>query len=710
MTDESSPVLVASGAASPAGARPAARGLRSRGREELLQAAGPSVAWLAGLVVCLALHSTRAYLSAAIWGLLLLASFVSWGAALVGALSTESRFGWGLEGSVGLALSLFVFADLACVHMVSAPAVVMWSAAGPIALAAVRLRTSRTPRATVLRPPLQRALTWLKRRPSLTVGLGLAVLGTMAALQYVQAVADTNFNIWDDNEAYRAFARQLLETGSIYDPFSYRRASAYSGQSIGHAMVLALADRERLHIFDGGICLLLLLGLVTGFRSYPRAGAWPAIATAGLFALTLLFTPHNLASELSGAVFFLALFRLLDDPHFRDAPPRLHTVLAGLMVAAVCSLRQNYMPMAVGFVGLHYLSLAAFPPAGTERRAWLVHGAAVLGAVLVCILPWVILSIASTGTPFFPVIRGNVFPGYGFVGRCSWAEFLRWALANLLYAYPLGTTSLLFLAGFLLPANGRTRALHALLFSSVGGFALMMYFFQGIDAADSIGRYYFAFVVAYCIAVSLRAFAEVSATRRAGGALAAAASVAVALGLHLVAARDTIRDVYQERITALDAFVRQRGPGVRPTDVEGLYRRVQESVPPGQSILVMVDHAYFLDWRRNRLFLDDLPASVAPGSVPPNFEGPEALAKFLHGLGIRYVAYTWGPPSPEYQWEFWQHRFDLPPSPNGRGDFYKNTARFELDFFKALLAFHSSRKIVFHEAEMTVLDLETPAS
>ncbi len=44
-----------------------------------------------------------------------------------------------------MALTVWVFGALACVRLVSVPAVVIWSAAGPLLLAGDRLRRRRDP-------------------------------------------------------------------------------------------------------------------------------------------------------------------------------------------------------------------------------------------------------------------------------------------------------------------------------------------------------------------------------------------------------------------------------------------------------------------------------------------------------------------------------------------------------------------------------------
>jgi hypothetical protein len=670
----------------------------------------PAVLWAFGFAACARLHETRGYLCAASWGLLLILSFVAWGAALTGVLLPRETFGWGLRGSIGLALSLFVLGSLACVRLVSTTAIVIWSLAGPLAFGVVRFRRVPSLPSGVARPRrrlrqhVEGLIRQVRRGPSLSYFVGLLVLYAMAVLQYVNSVTDVQFNAYDDNMAYRSFARQFLDIGTYYDPFSFRRICTLGGQSLGQAMVLGLTDYNRLHLFDGGICVVLMLGLVTGFRSYPRAGARAAILAAGLLAMTLPYTPHNTASELSGVVFFLALFQVVDRPSVEHSSARANAILIGLLVAAACSLRQNYIAAAMGFAALHSLGMVVL--VGRGRRVEFFRRAIATGAwIVIGMAPWMILSWIAARTPFYPLIRGTGVPGFGFVGKVAWAEALRWSLENLFYFFPFGSVALLFVAVAALPCTRRNWALHAFLFSSTVAFALMMYIFQSADQADSIARYYFAFVTAFALAATLRALGEAGSVRRVGGAFMAGAAAVVALGVHFVTTKETTRKLYSDRITSLQDFVRQRGPGVGYKELDNLYRRIQDVVPRGEPILMMLDHTYLMNGRRNPIFNYDQPGAVGPRGGPPVFKGADAFASYLHSLGIRFIAYNLGPSSPDYNWGMWQGRLDAEVPPSGRG-LYKNQARFELDFFQVLTTLSSQCAVVFEEGEVKVLDLE----
>ena len=675
-------------------------------------ALAPAVAWLVACRQCRAMHETRAYMAAALWGLLLLASFVSWGASAASLLYKKKALGWGFHATVGMGLTLTVFGALACLHLVSVNAIVVWSALGPLVWGIARtLRSAPLLQTSPLRLP---TFAWCARwvrchllRPRPLVFLfGLAVLYAMAALQYAESVTNTSFNPWDDEGSYRAFARQFLDTGTLYQPFSYRRIGAYGGQSLLHAMVLALTDRDRLHIVDNGLCALVMLGLVTGYRTRPRWAAYGGALAAGLLAMTLPHTPHNTGSELSGVVFFLALFRLFDDPHFESAPLRSNAILAGLLAAGACTLRQNYLSAAITFVALVYVALVLFP--GMKRRVvWIRQGAATAGATLLFLAPWLILSLVTARTAFYPIIKGNMRADFGVVGRVSWDEGLRWALLNLFTFKPISTLALLFLAAFMLPFTRRNRASHAFMLCNVVAFALMMHFFQNFDDAASIARYYFAFTVAFGIAATLGALGAVSSAPLRGGAVGAVAIAMSAVGMQFANQKETLLNLEFGRISALRELLFQRGPAPAQGQ-DDLYQRLQESVPRNAPLLAMLDHTYYLDGRRNALRLYDHPGAMGPPPGPPCFQGPEAFARYMHSMGIRYVAYQLGPSSVEYTWDMWRRRMSAEQPPNTRGGFYKNQARFELDFFDVLTALTSSRRSLFNEGDIRVLDLESP--
>ncbi len=684
---------------------------RSR-RQQLvtnLRAIAPTGLWLAGFASCAALRSSRPTLSAALWGLLLLGSFVAWGRLAARALRDRRQLGWAFDGCVGMALTLAVFGVLACVRLVSAPLILTWAAAGPLAAAAFSLRAalartrgevddpsaSRAPAAGSSGPP-----------PSLVYAAGIALLWTMAALQYCFSVTDAWFNPWDDNMAYRSFVQQFLDTGTLYEPFSYRRVASFGGASLLQALVLAFSYRDRVHIMDNGIAVLLTLGLVTSYRAGPRRTVRAGILAAGLLLLTLNYERHNLGGQMTGAVLFLALFRLLDDVSFEGRPARANAVIAGLLVASICTQRQNYLAAATGMVAFYYL-LRVPSLAPSLRWAWLRQGAMVGGATVAFLLAWCVLAFVSARTPLYPLLNGNVNRDFGAaVGGVPIAAELKWALSVMLHFKTVPSISLLFLAAAIIPFARGARALHSFLLASTFAFVLMMHFFRTFGDADSIMRYLFASSLAFSLASVLRTFREGGRAKRAHTALAATALAAVAVGTSIMASNDLTLVLYGQRIDAA-AKLLDRGDGRAANDpLQAFYRRLQASVPPGEPILVTLDHTYYLDGRRNPIYNYDQPGTIGPRGGPPAFAGPEAMAQYLGSVGIRYFAYVFGPSSPEYKRSQWEGaRIE-----GKQGIWLQRHARLVMDFFDTVTALAASRRSVFHEGDVRVLDLATPAA
>jgi hypothetical protein len=641
-------------------------------------------------------------MAAAIWGLLLLVSFIAWGRTLARALPGARPLGWGFDGCVGMSLTVAVFGVLACMRLVSVATVMVWTAAGPLVFGLSRAEPT----------PLRTRLPWLAqmRRPTVVFLLGLGLLAVAVAFKYAHAVTDVTFNTWDDEMAYRAFARQFLDTGTLYEPFSYRRIASYGGQSLLQALVLAVADRDRLHILDNGICWILVFGLVTGYARTGGSAARAAVLAAALIAVTLPHTPHNLASEVSGELLFLALFRLFDDPGFERVPIRTSAILTGVLAAAACTLRQTYLAAAVLFVGSFH-GLLTWLPRGADRRAAIRRATETAAAAFLFLAPWMVLAVLTVRTPLYPLLNGNMRADAGTAGSVSGYEELRWTLTNLLNltgSKPVQTLPLFFVAAFFLPFVRRNRAVHAFLAAATLAFVLTLHFFRTQIDGDSIARYHFAFTVAFCLAVTLRVLRMVGKRRRAGATLVAAMVAVVAVGQQIIGARDPIMKRAVADITGLDELMKRHA--VKPAELDETYARLQGSVPAGQRMLTMLEHSYLLDGRRNPYYHYDYPGMMGPRPGPPDFQGPEAFADYMRSLRIRYIAYQLGASSKEYNEVYWQQNLNAETPPHGRSGFHKNQARFELDFFATLRELSRSRKSVFSEGELRVLDLETPAN
>ena len=132
---------------------------------------------------------------------------------------------------------------------------------------------------------------------------------------------------------------------------------------------------------------------------------------------------------------------------------------------------------------------------------------------------------------------------------------------------------------------------------------------------------------------------------------------------------------------------------------------MQSAVPPSETVLASMDFPFLFDFRRNTVFLIDLPgsASLAPGM--PFFQGSHALATYLTSHGIRYVAYDYatGAGTPTDGGLGALARDDRHPAA-------QSIARLIIDFHDSLEELGRSDQQVFDDGTAFVLDLARPTS
>jgi len=251
-------------------------------------------------------------------------------------------------------------------------------------------------------------------------------------------------------------------------------------------------------------------------------------------------------------------------------------------------------------------------------------------------------------------------------------------------------------------------AARAQLIGVVVGFVLLVHTFQSSIFADSMARYYFSFVTAYILAVTLRALS--------GGArswLRRIPSILVVAGfaVQLYLTQDDIHSTIVGWLSSAKNLAHSHNPmrEWEPTALAMKYETLQRAVPVDASMLVMVDYSYLFDFKRNEIIHFDQPGATSPPPHVPFFQGSQAFARYFVGLGIRYVVFIVGE-SIEYNKQVWRARGGMDVPQGERGAMYKIQSRYYLNTFDNLIALTRSRKVLAHEGDYWVLDLEASPS
>lgn len=554
---------------------------------------------------------------------------------------------------------------------------------------------------TCAEPSLVRAgrgLVRLSRDPY--AALGWALIAGLIAVRILGAVASPRANPYDDDICYTPFIRRLLQTGDLIEPFSFRRLSAFGGQTVLGALAGVRGTLANVNLVDHGLFLMITVALTVGLLRERRVERF--IGAALLLVLALLPDASiNTASYWSGAALFLGLYRTAAAG---DAMTPRRAALLGLVAAATCTLRQNYLPVAAGFVVL-VLVLRLRRPLRASLRAdrWLWAGAVAGG--LLALAPYLIASWRSCQTFLYPVQLGTFNPDIHLAPTVwtGWQE-LRFLLSVVLAPDPIRVFIPLIPLWVVCRDRRAGRPLLALGVAAAVGFVLMCHAFALADAPN-LWRYAFGYAVALLVAL----VAEVGAGDAAAPAPELAAPVVARFWL---VACLLIQLVLTGRMAGRmirtigdDLIVASQGAPAGDATVAATYQQMQAAVPAGSPLVVMLDQPVYLDYARNRIINLDTPghASYPPGV--PAFRGAEPVAAYLRAHRLRYLAFV----RPEqsryfYRRTFWVERLLIDV------ELWRIVAAYMVDTIDNFAALAGRYRVLFDRDGLVVLDLASPGS
>jgi hypothetical protein len=625
------------------------------------------------------------------WGAVMLGAYVGYGTALSG-LAGQGRSALALRAVWGMGVLTFIGGVLASVSLLSRGVLLTLVGTGVVLLLVCATRARGE-----LGHSLRARYRAMRREPARNVVV--LALCLLASFQILGGAADSASNPYDDDVAYLPMAKQLLEQGTLIDPFSFRRLSTLGGQALQQATLLLEAPLSQLNAFDRSICFLLALGLLAAQRTQGRR---PPFVARALGALVLIGLPNisiNLASHYSGLAVFLGLYQSLERLSFPLAIARGRQVMRllplALTAALACTLRQNF----IAFVGLFLMTSYGFAlgrrPRGERRWRSCVELLLCGGLVVAALSPWLLLSYRSSGTPFFPLWPGTFNPDVALQSQWrSVSKLLRFAWQVWVQGDPFVLLVVFALAGLSVREASRRRPVASQWVATAVVLLLSCVSLRLMDAAN-LARYCFGYLAASIL------FTWQSASARTRNEPILTALLAAALVANLARNETRTFEMVDHRLMDLAELLRRSTPAqVEPPNAQA-YRHLQNGVPEGAPLLVMLDEPHHLDYSRNAILNLDLPGIASPAPGLPSFQGPEALATYLRERGIRYLAFVRPERSPfAYRRSAWAPRiFDAQ-------EIWRVYVPYMLDTMDNVAGLAESRVRLLEEDGMVLLDLE----
>ncbi|HEX2692178.1 MAG TPA: hypothetical protein VHN14_36460 [Kofleriaceae bacterium] len=599
----------------------------------------------------------------------------------------------GLAAGLGAAGYLAIAGVLVAAGVLTRPVIL-----GGLALGAAGFAWREVTAPVALWHHVRSGVRYVRRAPAL--GVLVAVLVLLACVRMLGAVAALDRNPWDDDLAYTPLIKRLLDTGNLIEPFSFRRLGAYGGQIALQALGAARGTLANVHLIDKGLGLAIALFAMTGYARERRTQPlWLA-----LIALVVLLLPEaaiNTASYWTGVAAFLVLYRVV----VCEAWP-----LVGLVAAATCTLRQNFLSTVAVFLAAVLISrLVTLSRTRPFREAWQRERggwALVVGVALGAIVPWWIAAYASNHTFLFPLIDGTWNHGLSLrPAVTTWPEELGFLVTCCLEPTPITVIPILALALPFVADRRLGRPLTALVIASTLGFGLLVHSFLGSEAFH-LWRYAFGFATTLAIVLVLELGTENERADEHAVELAPLGRWIVlgALVLQVVVGRgalprQTLALINDIREAA--AIDRRGDPNARAE--QRRYRAMQAALPAGARVVVMLDDPALLDFGRNAIANLDTPGFASPEPQLPAFRGAEPLRAYLVAQGYRYAAFVRSERSRYFfRRPFWLWRLF------NDAELFQIMSAYTIDAIESFTELATTTRVLYDEDGLVVLDLATP--
>ena len=565
-----------------------------------------------------------AYFPVFFWSLFIFASFLGYGETLRRSLKRQEfeDIGWGLTAVWGMAVTLAIGGLFMAFKLAIAPiltAVIVLGAALAVLHGVTRL--------------MEREFSL----SSFRISLADLVLYLLAAIAFASSIAWPNhIDPNDDLICYLMLPEKLLCTGTLIEPFSFQRAGTFGGQAILQALVMIVGAERNGHVPDRGMAMIMIFGMLVHATRGLR-GQQAIVRFLLLFAFWFVPVPRiSTNGAMTGGCLILGMLETMQRAFSSKDRHRLLFVPAALLLAGACSIRPTFT-VAAGFilVALALRDLWLARPNGASLRSVMQPYLTIGITALAILVPFMITLYASNGTPMVPPISGYVSKAYQ---TYSFGEPFRNLFGILtFFTAPEALAMIgLFAVVVLYPVKQNTSAIIWGLMLATG---LILHRFSALAFLDHY-RYLYPILVPpafWLIAALLKKSSEENSADCLNSPIRMpiAASAAALLVFMVVNAGQGGKEL-GEQVKGLPDQMHEVKPFFDPS-LKKAYADLQCLVPPGEKILTMVDAGYLLDYKRNPMVSINAVGGSSPPPGLPFEQGPDALASYLKGLGIRYV-------------------------------------------------------------------------
>ena len=460
---------------------------------------------------------------------------------------------------------------------------------------------------------------------------------------YLINLAYFPFNDRDDFQGYLVLAKRILEEGyQGGDVFNNRLIiQGFGGGNYVNAFFLTAIPLKYLHLPEAGLGVLFLCVLSVGYVKSMNFNLWSMLWGLAAVCVYIIFIPIvNISPILSAAALGLAILCI-----GMSAESKLDfkvALLLGLLSAGLTLLKGTLIVPAVVFFASYFAARFLY-----YKKIWVFYEFVVTFFILcAALIPWAYVNYHFFNTFFYPLLGVGLISSGGF-GLVALDTFLD----NLYQYHPLYLITLATWALLICYEKSIIKR-------SSYNWLLVFYFLSTLFLALTPGggfRYNFIilsipslfYFLNYLV---LRNEVFESPLRFISTSKAKKFIVFIAVITTVLMSNQVKRvgvNLFERGLVNRFILLNQKNLDT-PDPLSYFYsnrieyyQKIQNSVPPDATVLVVVDDPYLFDFSRNKIYVADIVGTTGFSPGMP-FEGTSMdLAKYLLSNEIRYVVHTY---------------------------------------------------------------------
>ncbi len=574
------------------------------------------------------------YFFAFLWGIVILFSLIGWGTIINHLLFPKNQTGWGQKATWGMAFSICMGGIFNLTSTISQTTILIYLGLGFLFWIIYSFSDCNP----IINSWKKIFDDWQKNRGFL---IGFLIISLLIFIQYAGWVYSHRFHPGDDIGGYFIFPNQMLQIGSLEaDPFNARRLiTSLGGQAFLQTFILSVLDEKNLNLIDPGIALLITILLIIEHCYNKNINKSSIIFLLFIFLL-IPYPRTNTTSSLTATALFLSLFMTLEWNGLKLTNFKANACIIALITAAIFSLKASFIP-AGGL--LFILSYAFYISEVKDRQRSLAIYEFLIASVLMLlfVVPWMISMYQSSGTLLYPVFgkgyHGSVYSGINYAyEKLTLTLAIQIILEKLksIDFIALMILGLISLKSRIKIAANREPLLSFFLAAALGTLIVIV-----TNGGFDTTRYPFPFVYPSLVILTINVFTKLDNTDT--NQFLPVNSIPIAMVLvGMLIGGDTAISFYKRNNIDKIRIGLGNLPLVTNQEIEQ-YLKMQKSVPKGEMILARVEKPFLLDFKRNKIFVVDIPGEASPPPGMPLYKGCEPLADYLLSQSIRYVAYSY---------------------------------------------------------------------